>query len=50
VQPRRNAHVAKDGDKDDPIDAEKLNDLYRGGFLKVVPQQDSIERARIKKL
>jgi len=48
--PRRNAHVAKDGDKDDPIDAEKLNDLYRGGFLKVVHQQDSSEKAAIKQV
>jgi transposase len=48
--PRRNAHVAKDGDKDDRIDAEKLNDLYRGGFLKAVHQQDSADRAAIKQL
>jgi len=48
--PRRNAHVAKDGDKDDPIDAQKLNDLYRGGFLKVVYQPDSAEKAAIKQL
>jgi transposase len=34
--PRRNAHIAKDGDKDDPIDAEKLNDLYRSNHLKAV--------------
>jgi transposase len=48
--PRRNAHVAKDGDKDDHIDAEKLNDLYRGGFLKVVHQLDSASRAATKQL
>ena len=48
--PRRNAHVAKDGDKDDPIDAEKLNNLYRGGFLKVVHQQDSSGKAAIKQV
>ena len=46
--PRRNAHIAKDGDKDDPIDAEKLNDLYRGGFLKAVHQLDSLEKVAIK--
>jgi len=34
--PRRNAHIAKDGDKDDAIDAEKLNNLYRSGHLRVV--------------
>ena len=48
--PRRNAHVAKDGDKDDAIDAEKLNDLYRGGFLKGVYQANSDERAAIKQV
>jgi transposase len=46
--PRRNAHVAKDGDKDDAIDAEKLNDLYRGGFLKPVHQLDCVRRVSIK--
>lgn len=48
--PRRNAHIAKDGDKDDPIDAEKLNDLFRGGYLREVHQQDSDEKAAIKQL
>jgi transposase len=48
--PRRNAHVAKDGDKDDAIDAEKLNDLYRGGFLKGVHQLESVEKAAAKQL
>jgi transposase len=48
--PRRNAHIAKDGDKDDPIDAEKLNDLYRGGFLKAVHQLDSVERVCVKQI
>ena len=48
--PRRNAHVAKDGDKDDPIDAEKLNDLYRGGLLKAVHQFDSIQKAAVKQV
>jgi transposase len=48
--PRRNAHVAKDGDKDDPIDAEKLNDLYRGGFLRQVHQLDSVEKAAVKQV
>ena len=31
--PRRNALIAKDGDKDDPIDADKLADLYLGYSL-----------------
>ncbi len=48
--PRRNAHVAKDGDKDDPIDAEKLNDLYRGGFLRPVHQLESLERTAVKQI
>jgi transposase len=48
--PRRNAHIAKDGDKDDPIDAEKLNDLYRGGFLKPVHQLDSLEKVAVKQI
>jgi transposase len=48
--PRRNAHVAKDGDKDDAIDAEKLNDLYRGGFLRPVHQLDSLQKVADKQL
>jgi len=48
--PRRNAYIAKDGDKDDAIDAEKLNDLYRGGLLRVVHQNDSSEQAAKKQL
>jgi transposase len=48
--PRRNAHVAKDGDKDDPIDAEKLNDLYRGGMLREVHQFDSAQKAAVKQV
>jgi transposase len=48
--PRRNAHIAKDGDKDDPIDAEKLNDLYRGGFLKPVHQLDDVEKVSAKQI
>ena len=34
--PRRNHYIAKDGDKDDPIDAGKLAELARGGFLREV--------------
>lgn len=48
--PRRNGYVAKDGDKDDPIDAEKLNDLYRAGLLKPVHQQDSAQQAAVKQM
>jgi len=48
--PRRNAYVGKDGDKDDPIDAEKLNDLYRGNLIRPVHQSASAERAGFKQL
>ena len=47
-EPRRNALIAKDGDKDDPIDAEKLAQLLRGGYLKEVHQAGSIDRALLK--
>ena len=33
--PRRNHLIAKDSDKDDPIDVEKLARLYRGGVSRV---------------
>jgi transposase len=45
---RRNRLVSKDSDKDDPIDAEKLAQLLRGGFLKEVHQAESLERAIFK--
>lgn len=48
--PRRNAYVAKDGDKDDPIDAGKLNDLYRSGHLRKVHQAESDEKAAVKQV
>jgi transposase len=48
--PRRNALVAKDGDKDDPIDAEKLNDLYRSGHLRQVHQLDESQKAAAKQV
>jgi len=46
--PRRNHLVAKDGDKDDPIDAEKLAQLFRGGYLRAVHQTDTLDRALVK--
>lgn len=46
--PRRNALVAKDSDKDDPIDAEKLAQLYRGGYVKAVHHPESLERTVFK--
>lgn len=48
--PRRNAHIAKDGDKDDPIDAFKLGQLYRGGFINPVHHPESLERSAFKQL
>lgn len=47
-EPRRNRLIAKDSDKDDPIDAGKLAHLYRGGYLKRVHHPESLERAIFK--
>ena len=41
--------MAKDGDKDDPIDAEKLCDLLIGGYLRPVHHSESLERAVFKR-
>lgn len=46
--PHRNALVAKEGDKDDPIDWRKLAALLRGGFLKPVHHADSLGRSLFK--
>jgi hypothetical protein len=42
--PRKNAWVAKGGDKDDLIDAGKLADLFAGGYLKAVHHSDELSR------
>jgi len=47
-EPRRNRLIAKDSDKDDPIDAGKLACLFRGGYLKAVHHPDSLDRALFK--
>jgi transposase len=47
-EPRRNKLISADGDKDDPVDAEKLGQLYRGGFLKAVHHPESLEQAIFK--
>jgi transposase len=47
-EPRRNRLIARDGDKDDPLDAEKLAQLYRGGYVKAVHHTDSLPRALFK--
>lgn len=46
--PRRNHLIAKDSDKDDPIDAEKLAQLLRGGYVKPVHHCESLERMIFK--
>jgi transposase len=48
--PRRNHLIAKESDKDDPIDAEKLAQLLRGGYLKPVHHPESLERSVFKHL
>src|SRR5258706_8117778 len=47
--PRRNGLIARDGDKDDPIDAEKLCDLMIGGYLRAVHHPQSPERSLFKR-
>ncbi|MDA0835913.1 MAG: transposase [Planctomycetota bacterium] len=47
-EPRRNALISKDGDKDDAIDAEKLARLLRSGMLKEVHQTHTLERSILK--
>jgi transposase len=48
--PRKNAWIAKGGDKDDPIDADKLADLLIGGYLKPVHHSDELGRDVFKQL
>lgn len=48
--PRRNALVVHDGDASDDIDAEKLCDLYRGGFLREVRHHEDEAAAAFKEL
>ncbi len=48
--PRKNAWISKGGDKDDPIDADKLADLLAGGFLKAVHQTEDLSREVFKQL
>jgi transposase len=47
-EPRRNRLIAKEGDKDDDLDAEKLALLSRGGFIKEVHQVASLKQAVFK--
>ncbi len=48
--PRVNGLITQAGDADDQIDAEKLCDLYRGGYLKGVYHPEEEERAVFKEL
>jgi transposase len=47
-EPRRNRWIAQDGDKDDPLDAAKVAQLHRGGYLKGVHHPESEERSILK--
>jgi transposase len=47
-EPRRNRLIAEGGDKDDDLDAEKLAQLLRAGYIKEVHQVASLERAVFK--
>jgi transposase len=47
-EPRRNRLITEVGDKDDDLDAEKLAQLLRGGFVKAVHQVETLDRAVFK--
>ena len=47
-EPRRHRLIARAGDKDDPIDAAKLAQRFRGGFVKAVHHPATLERACLK--
>ena len=46
--PRRNHLIARDGDKDDPLDAQKLLELARGGYVRPVHHSGSLGRSVFK--
>jgi transposase len=48
--PRRNALIAKESDKDDAIDAEKLGRLYQGGYVRAVHHAETFDRAVFKEV
>jgi transposase len=50
AEPRRNRLISCEGDKDDPIDAEKLAQLLRGGFVKAVHQTATLDETVFKQL
>lgn len=47
-EPRRNRLIAEEGDKDDDVDAEKLAQLLRGGFVKRVHHAETLAQAVFK--
>ena len=50
AEPRRNRLICCEGDKDDPVDAEKLANLLRGGYLKGVHQTETLDGSVFKQL
>jgi transposase len=50
AEPRRNRLISCEGDKDDPVDAEKLGQLLRGGFVKAVHQTATLDETVFKQL
>jgi len=50
AETRRNAYVARDGDKDDAIDTVKLDRLFRGGFIRPVHHRTDATRTAFKDL
>ena len=50
AEPRRNRLIASEGDKDDDVDAEKLAQLFRGGYIKAVHQTESLDGSVFKQL
>jgi transposase len=46
--PYRNALIAKEGEKSDPIDWRKLAQLCRGGYIRVVHHPQELERSLFK--
>jgi transposase len=47
-EPRRNRLIAEDGDKDDDVDAEKLAQLLRGGYVKPVHHTEVLAQTVFK--
>jgi len=50
AEPRRNHLIASEGDKDDDLDAEKLAQLFRGGYIKAVHQTETLDGSVFKQL